>query len=92
MALPDAMTLATRAEIQAVRDGLAFLSAAAERGRFSWDDYETGIAACDAVAKFVAQLRAALNGYRSPDNLVLLCEKDRQPHTATFHALHTEAP
>ena len=63
MALPDPMTLATRAEIQAVRDGLAFLSVAAESGRFSWDDYEAGIAGCDARLVVVPREPSAFGGH-----------------------------
>jgi hypothetical protein len=84
---------ARQAEIQAVKDGLAFLTAlAAGDGVLKGSTHLEAKAACVAVATFVRSVQAGLSSLHPDDDLQVLCEKDPTPHLLKFHAMHTEAP
>lgn len=78
-----------RAEVQAIRDGLAYLGMVADEGVLDGGDHEAATAAVNAVLGFAVTLKNILAKARHDESYAVLCEKDPQPHPLKFHEAHT---
>lgn len=79
-------------DIASTRDAMELLHQVAQAGVLRGDSRDQVVPAIESAERFLKALKAAVSGPGYPaDDLVLMCDKDRVPHAAKFHAMH-EAP